>query len=35
MADALIAATAWQHGLELLTSDPHFAKVSEIRKRGT
>lgn len=34
MADALIAATAWRHQAELLTADPHFEKVKEIRVRS-
>ncbi len=33
MADAIIAATAWVHESQLITSDPHFDKVKEIKVR--
>lgn len=33
MADAIIAATAWFHGAELVTSDDHFDKIKEIKLR--
>lgn len=33
MADAIIAATAWHHGAELIATDPHFDKVKEIKIR--
>ncbi|MBM4259066.1 MAG: type II toxin-antitoxin system VapC family toxin [Deltaproteobacteria bacterium] len=32
LADALIAATAWKKGLELVTTNPrHFAPIEEIK----
>lgn len=33
MADAIIAATAFVHGAELVTNDPHFEKIKEIKAR--
>jgi len=33
MADAIIAATAWLHDADLLTSDEHFDKIKEIKVR--